>query len=313
MRANVGKIVMRAKTVVAFVVLAGWSVPVSAQVDLSGTWAPRSHEDVMERLAGPYSVDYTGLPFNEGGRARALSYSQSQLSMPERVCLFYPPTYLVMGPFGMKIWNETDSLTGNTISWKIGGWEDRAPTTIWMDGRPHPSKNAPHEKSGFTTGAWDGDVLTAYMTHMKAGYIRRNGAPSSDETTMALHFLRHDDLLTVTALIEDPIYLSEPIYVTRTFQLDDANPLPSMGPPCIQGDEGPQEGAVPHYLPGKNPFVDEVTKLYNIPVEAILGGAETMYPEFRKKLKDKYVRPEKCVRNCGGPNGPGTLGGLAGN
>jgi len=223
--------------------------------------------------------------------------------MPERVCLFYTPYYLMLGPFGIKMWNETDPLTGNTIAWKIGGWEDRAPTTIWMDGRPHPSKNAPHERAGFTTGVWEGDVLTIYTTHMKAGYVRRNGAPSSDQTTLTAHFIRHDDLLTVTAMVEDPIYLSEPVHWTRMFQLDSAAPISAMGPPCILGDEGPQEGVVPHYLPGKNPFVDEVTKIYHIPVEGVLGGAETMYPEFRKKIKDKYVRPEKCTWSCGGPGG----------
>ena len=74
-----------------------------------------------------------------------------------------------------------------------------------------------------------------------------------------------------------------------------------MGPPCIQADEGPKEGEVPHYLPGKNPFVDEMTKVFNIPAEAVLGGAETMYPEFRKRIKDEYVIPDKCMRNCGGP------------
>jgi hypothetical protein len=91
-----------------------------------------------------------------------------------------------------------------------GGWEDRAPTTIWMDGRPHPSKYAPHPKGGFTTGVWESDVLVAYATHMQAGYIRRNGSPSSDRATMTTHFLRHDHLLTVTASIEDPTCLSEP-------------------------------------------------------------------------------------------------------
>ena len=29
-----------------------------------------------------------------------------------------------------------------------------------------------------------------------------------------------------------------------------------------------------------------MTKLWGIPVEAVKGGAETMYPEYRKKLKD---------------------------
>jgi hypothetical protein len=38
--------------------------------------------------------------------------------------------------------------------------------------------------------------------------------------------------------------------------------------------------------------MNEVTEKHNIPLEAVLGGPETMYPEYRKKLKDAYVRPE---------------------
>ena len=271
------------------------------QVDLSGSWIALNQEDTMGRMQGPYSVDYTGLPLNAGGVARALSYSQSQLSMPERECAFYPPTYLVLGPFSMKIWNETEPLNGRTIAWHIGGWEDKAPQTIWMDGRPHPSEYAPHEKSGFTTGVWEGDILVAYTTHMKAGYVRRNGAPNSDQATMTNHFLLHHGLLTVTAMIEDPVYLTEPFYLSRTFRLDPDAPMDSMGPPCVQGDEGIKEGEVPHYLAGQNPFVGEFTRDYHIPLDAVMGGAETMYPEYRKKMADKYVPPEKCVRLCGGP------------
>jgi hypothetical protein len=168
-----------------------------------------------------------------------------------------------------------------------------------MDGRAHPSKTAPHGVSGFTTGVWEGDVLTSYTTHMKAGYVRRNGAPTSDEATLTLTFLRHGDLLTLAGVIEDPYYLAEPLVITRNFVLDTV-PIRAVDTPCVPGFEGHGEStAVPHYSPEKNPFVDELTKLYNIPTEAVLGGPETMYPDYRKKLKDKYVPPEKCVRNCG--------------
>ena len=42
-----------------------------------------------------------------------------------------------------------------------------------------------------------------------------------------------------------------------------------------------------------------MTKLYGIPEEAELGGAQTMYPEFRDKIKDKFKLPAKCTQNCG--------------
>ena len=288
------------------VLLAG--IPGFAQIDLSGSWASINHEDSLERGGGPYAVDYTGLPLNENGRARALSYSQSQLSMPERICAFYPPFHLMLGPFGIKVWNETEPVTGKTVAWKIGAWEDRDTITIWMDGRPHPPKDAPHPKGGFTTGEWQGDVLTTVTTHMPAGYIRRNGAPSSDEATMTLHFFRHGDLLTLAGLIEDPVNLSEPYIITRSYQLS-TNLITPAAAPCIVGDEGPQEGVVPHYLPDKNPFINELTKLYGIPADAVLGGAETMYPDFHKKIQNEFKMPAKCTLNCGGP--PARAGGGA--
>ena len=41
-----------------------------------------------------------------------------------------------------------------------------------------------------------------------------------------------------------------------------------------------------------------------IPQVAALGGAATMYPDFRKTIKDQFVRPEKCTVTCapGGGN-----------
>ena len=45
-----------------------------------------------------------------------------------------------------------------------------------------------------------------------------------------------------------------------------------------------QRGAVPHYLPGENPFLAEFREQSHLPEIATRGGAETMYPEFQKKL-----------------------------
>ena len=51
-------------------------------------------------------------------------------------------------------------------------------------------------------------------------------------------------------------------------------------------------GAVPNFLPGENPFVAEFAKKYRLPLAATLGGAETMYPEFQRKMK-QAASPEK--------------------
>ena len=49
---------------------------------------------------------------------------------------------------------------------------------------------------------------------------------------------------------------------------------------------------------GRIRSLDEMMKLYHIPQEAALGGAETAYPAFRDKIKDKFTIPPTCTRNC---------------
>src|SRR4029079_7341644 len=144
---------------------------------------------------------------------------------------------LCQGTFGRKIWSDTEPVKGATISFTIGAWEDRAPLVIWMDGRPHPSQYAEHTRGGFTTGRWEGDTLVTLTTHMKAGFLRKNGPPSSDQATMTSRFWRHGDIRTVVVAVEDPSYLAEPHIISKTFQLS-AAPMSPIGPPCVSTFEG---------------------------------------------------------------------------
>ncbi len=280
--------------------------PLLAEVDLAGNWISRLHQDWQERNPGPEAVDYLGLPINAEARAKALSYIASIDSLPERQCMNYTPQYVVIGPQGIKMWSESDPSNGKIVAWKISAAPDRSIITIWMDGRPHPSKYAPHPPEGFTTGVWEGDTLTTYTTHIKAGYIRRNGVPSSDQATVTEHITRHGDILSITALIDDPVYLTEPYVLSRSWQLDPKTQMAPTPAPCVPAAEVPRlngVGAVPHILPGANTFVGEVTKMYHIPQIAVMGGAQTMYPEYRKTLQMNYVPPTKCVRWCCGWEG----------
>src|SRR5665213_1526272 len=97
------------------------SFPALAEIDLSGSWAAINHEDALERGGGPSPDDWAGLPFNASGRAKALSFSQSTISMPERICWFQTQWHIAAGPFSLRIWSENDPLTGKINAWMIGG------------------------------------------------------------------------------------------------------------------------------------------------------------------------------------------------
>ena len=67
--------------------------------------------------------------------------------------------------------------------------------------------------------------------------------------------------------------------------------------PCEYVDEAPgrKQGEVPSFMPGENPFMTEFAAKYGLPAQAVLGGPETMYPEYRQKLKNMPIPPKKPV------------------
>ena len=279
------------------------SAPAFAQIDLNGSYQPRMYEDYIERGPGSDLGDYTGMPLTDEGRAKALLYTSNLPSTVERQCLAQSAGVYQYRPLGLRIWSEVEE-GGRVIAWVIGGDYLRDSITIWMDGRSHPSPNALHLAGGFTTGKWEGDTLTTRTTHLKTAWIRRGvGIPGSDQSTISSHFTLHDDLLTVTTIQEDPIYLTEPHVVSRVWQLDPRGSQGGGRVICNTANEIPRledTGIVPHYLPGQNPEADHMTRNYNVPTEAAMGFAETLYPEYRKKIRNTYVPPTSCDRYCCG-------------
>jgi len=264
------------------------AIPVSAQeIDLAGMWSAKMGNFEELPLRGDPGVEvgeYVGVPLNAAARQHAQSWMPTIHSLPEWQGRPHPVTYSMRAPQpNFRMGTIVDPGSEQLIAYTVTGLFGRADRTIWMDGRPHPSKYAEHTRSGFTTGRWEGNTLVAYTTHMQAGFLRKTGAPSSDQATLTTRFSRHGDVLTVLAIIEDPIYLAEPWLLSKSFQVS-PTPISPIGPPCVTAYEA-NVTTVPHYAPDKNPFVDEMTMKYGVPREAAIGVPETLYPEYRKKLK----------------------------
>jgi hypothetical protein len=260
------------------------ALPAQAQINLMGYWNPVYHEDYDERIPGPEIGDYAGLPINDAARLRAQSWEASLLTLPEHQCKPHPSTYGFRGVGTLRIWEERDEASQALVAIHTHiEWQEQR-RTIWMDGRSHPPDYAPHTWQGFSTGRFERGVLVVETTHLKAGWVRRNGLPLSDQATMVDRFHRYGDLLTHVMIIEDPVYLTEPLVKTNMFQL---SPTGTMTPyPCevvIEADQKP--GLVPHYLPGQNPYMRQFAERHGLPFEATLGGAETALPEYQERLR----------------------------
>jgi cyclase len=255
-------------------------------LDLSGIWDLRPGEDTTP--AGSL-VDYEGIPLNEAGRLYALSFNASQMTLREEQCAGYVPPYFYRSIGNYRYWEERDPHTEQLVAIKTYGQITEGTRTFWMDGRPHPPAYAPHTWAGFSTGKWQGNILSVYTTHIKRGFIRANGVAQSDEATLEEHFIRHGDRITYFTVINDPVNLAEPMSRTVTFLRKAEDPGAWLyacddGEQILSRSHDPTE--VPYYSWGQHPFLREYSDRYKVPLLASLGGAETMYPEFAAKLKD---------------------------
>src|SRR5690606_18711174 len=277
----------------AFACALGGAAPAVAQPDLQGDWRSIRHEDLPDRGPGVGLGDYAGIPLTDAARQFAESWDAARLSMPQQQCRVHVSPYSYRGPLNLRISAERDPRRQEVVAYKhyLSTYEQTR--TIWMDGRPHPPRYAPHTWMGFSTGRWQGDRLVVETTHIKNGWHRRNGVPMSDRATMTEYLVPHDDTITHIAVIRDPVYLTEPWVKTQHFELmPRALPANAWLWPCTvveEVDRDPNE--VPHYLPGKNPYMAAYRAEVHLDVPGVGGGAATLLPEFAPRVASEPATP----------------------
>jgi hypothetical protein len=278
-----------AALLVALAVALGMNLRLSAQFsgagrgpDIAGEWRVDSAEDPGQ----PPLADYLGLALNEAGRLRADTTPESIWGTPEYQCRPHSAPHQWRGVGGARILKDLDPISREIVGYRVQFMRslDRP---IFVDGRPHPPAWAPHSWSGFSTGEWVGQTLKVTTTHLKDGYLKRGGPQTSDMLTMTEFISRHDDILSIVQVVDDPIYLDEPYVLSITYTYD-----PNAGPATenCSGSSFAENGGrdrhwVPHFLPGQNSGIGEFLKGQSwIPFEPVRGGVKTIYPEYRNVM-----------------------------
>jgi hypothetical protein len=122
-------------------------------------------------------------------------------------------------------------------------------------------------------------MLKVTTTHLKEGWLRRNGVPRSEKATLIEYFIRHGEYLTLVTIVKDPVYLTEPFVRTSNWVADPGFQLsPFSCIPTVEIERPRDE--VPHNLPGENRYLNEFASKHGLPVNAARGGAMTMYPDY---------------------------------
>jgi glyoxylase-like metal-dependent hydrolase (beta-lactamase superfamily II) len=259
----------------------------AAPMSFVGDWNGRYHEDQPDRVPGQEPNDYTGLPLNDAARMFADSFDVERTTMLEHICAPYAMPYIFHGPLQFRVWETHDPDTQELVSINMFLGTYQMKRTIWMDGRAHPPDYAAHTWMGFSTGVFNGDVLTVTTTHIKAAFFRRSGVPASDRTTLVEHFVRYGNTLSHVTIATDPVYLTEPWIRSQEFVLMERGNQNWLYN-CEYVMEIPGDRfKVPHFLPGQNPYLNEIGERYGIPQEGVRGGAETLYPEYLPRMQGK--------------------------
>jgi hypothetical protein len=209
----------------------------AAAIDLTGYWVSVVTEDWKWRMVTPKKGIFDGIPLNPEGRRIGEAWDPAKDEAAGEQCRAYGAAGIMRLPTRLHItWQDANTLKLETDY----GTQTRL---FHFDAAPPPAELtwqghsiAQWESAGGARGpALSGGDLKVTTTHLRPGYVRKNGAPYSDKAVVTEYFdvnttPNGDQWLTVTTRVEDPQYFRGPYITTTDFnKLPDAkgwNPTP---------------------------------------------------------------------------------------
>jgi hypothetical protein len=194
----------------------------AAPFDVTGYWVSVVTEDWRYRMVTPAKGDYQGVPMTPEARKIADAWDASKEEASGELCKSYGAPAILRAPGRLHItWQDDQTLRLDTDAGKqtrifhFGGWKAAAgPHTIQGDSTA--------EWEGGGRGATDGAIKVT-TTNLKAGFLRKNGVPYSENTTVTEYYelIKMPDgspLIVVTISTTDPAYLRQPFVITSQFK-----------------------------------------------------------------------------------------------
>jgi hypothetical protein len=188
-----------------------------APVDLTGYWVSVVSEDWQWRMITPAKGDYASLPLNPDAIRAANQWNPAD----EGSCKAYGAAAIMRMPGRLHItWEDDGTLKIET---------DAGQQTRRLRFNPAAPAAAPREAQGHSLAQWQvtgpaprWGTLKVVTTNMRAGWLRKNGVPYSENAVMTEYFDRFsdgtDEWFTVTTMVEDPAYLTQPLVVSSNFK-----------------------------------------------------------------------------------------------
>ena len=210
------------------------SIP-PALADIVGNWVSIVSEDWRWRMLTPPKGDYASVPLTVEGKRVADTWDPAKDEAAGLACKSYGAAALMRVPGRLRIsWQDDNTLKveadagtqtrllhfgvkqapkGTIPTWQ--GYSVAESQVLRLE-RPLPKGAKPGPPPAY------GNLKTV-TTHLRAGYLRKNGVPYSADTVMTEYWDLYkepngDQWLVVSSSVDDPTHLQEPFLTSAHFQ-----------------------------------------------------------------------------------------------
>jgi hypothetical protein len=212
----------------------------AAPEDVTGYWVSIVTEDWRFRMLTPKKGDFASVPLNAEGRKVGEAWDPAKDEAAGEQCKSYGAPAIMRVPGRIHIdWQDDRTLKVETDAGKQ--------TRLFHFGPGQPPAG-PGTIQGYSVATWEapplpqnaaaagnnspaatleaqsrGGSLKVVTTHLKAGYLRKNGVPYSENTVLTEYYTRTnepngDSWLIITTIVEDPTYLNQPFLTSTHFK-----------------------------------------------------------------------------------------------
>jgi hypothetical protein len=202
---------------------------------LTGWWVSYVTEDWALRMVTPPKGDVVGIPLNAQGIAAANAWDWQTDDQQHTQCKAFGAAALTHVPTRLHIEWQDD----NTLKMQSDAGEQ---TRLLRFGGDQYQQDQPLTWQGVSVATWESTQLQAsgleivtipptppsyslrvQTTGMRAGYLRANGVPYSEQTVLVEYFdtvttPNGQEWLLATSIVDDPVYLQQPYVTTYAFK-----------------------------------------------------------------------------------------------
>lgn len=193
-------------------------------IDLTGNWVSIVTEDWRFRMVTPPKGDYASVPITVEAKKVADAWDPAKDKAAGEECRSYGAAAIMRVPGRVHItWQDDNMLKveadagTQTRLLHFGNWKAPGGEATWQ-GDSVATWDVPGAGRGAGGAAATDQTppkfgsLKVVTTHMRPGYLRKNGIPYSADAVMTEHWDLYkerngDQWLVVTTLVDDPKYL----------------------------------------------------------------------------------------------------------